>query len=143
MSKTRFALVVVLPLLALLPVADAQGPASSDSLRTVSGKVMTAHDDSLVIETEAGEERAFVMDANVTVPAEASPGRRVTVTYKDPGGARTYAVGVRLEEEALQPPREESDPLPRTASALPLLAILGVAALVGSVALRVVRSWAS
>lgn len=116
MPKIRLAPLAIVAPLALLPVAGAQSPEGpSAPLQTVSGQVMTAHDDTLVIATEAGEEKAFVLEANVKMPAEASPGRRVTVTYRSSEGPPARAVGVRLDEEDLRPPQDESEPRPRAA----------------------------
>ncbi len=133
MPKARTALLSTLLPLALQAVAFPQeGNPSQTPLQTVSGQVMVAHGDSLVIATETGEERAFVMDASVSVPAEASPGRRVVVTYRSPGGARAFAVGVRLDEDDM-PTAEQ---LPRAASHGPVVALLGLAALAGSALVR-------
>jgi hypothetical protein len=137
MSKVRLAPLVVVAPLALLPVASAQSPdGPAAPLQTISGQLMTAHDDTLVIATETGEEKAFVMEANVEIPTKASPGHRVTVTYRSSDGPPARAVGVRLDEEDLRPPQGDSEPLPRAASVLPLVALSGIVALSGSLALR-------
>jgi hypothetical protein len=137
MARIRLAPLVVVAPLALLPVASAQSPAGpSAPLQTLSGQVMTAHDDTLVIATETGEEKAFVMEANVEIPTEASPGHRVTVTYRSSEGPPARAVGVRVDEEGLRPPQDEDEQLPRAASVLPLVALSGIVALSGSLALR-------
>ena len=72
---------------------------SPSALQTLSGQVMVVQGDSLVIATESGEERSFVMDTNVSVPPEASPGRRVVVTYRSSEGARAIATRVRVVED--------------------------------------------
>ena len=132
MPLARVVLLSSLLSLGLSTAASFQDTLPSDSpVRTLSGRVVTAYADSLVIETEAGDEQAFVMDANVRVPAEATPGRRVSVTYRSPGGARAYAVGVRVIPDETPPPAR-----PRAASPLPLAAVLGLMALVGSALLR-------
>jgi hypothetical protein len=137
MPRARTALLSTLLPLTLLATATSQEPSESP-LQTVSGQVMAAHGDSLVIATEAGEERAFVMDANVRVPAETSPGRWITVTYRSPGGARAYAVGVRLDDENTPMPTLEQ--LPRAASGLPALVVLGLAALAGGALIHAVSA---
>lgn len=106
MSTTHLAFVAaVLVPFTLHPPAIAQTRDSDRApVQTISGQVMTAHDDTLVISTAAGEEKAFVLDTNVTVPKGTSPGHRVTVTYRSSEAGPPHAVGVKLEEEELQPP---------------------------------------
>jgi hypothetical protein len=123
----------VLPVV-LLATGHSEEPSSDSPLQTVSGQVMTAHDDTLVIATESGEERPFVMDANVRVPAEASPGRWVTVTFRSPGGARAYAVGVRLDDDDVEMPTLEQ--LPRTSSGQAVIGVLGLTALAAGALIR-------
>jgi hypothetical protein len=128
-ASTAFLSAVLIALAATAPAQDADpSPAAPE---TLSGQVMVVQGDSLFIATETGEERAFVMDTNVTVPAEASPGRRVIVTYRNPGGARAFATKVRLDDD--EPPLAQ---LPRAGGRGPLLALLGLAALAGSALVR-------
>jgi hypothetical protein len=76
------------------------------------------------------------LEANVTMSVEASPGHHVTVTSRSSEKPPARAVGVRLDEQDLRPPQDDGEPLPRAASVLPLVAVSGIVALSGSLALR-------
>jgi hypothetical protein len=60
----------------------------------------------------------------------------VTVTYRRSEKPPARAVGVRLDEEDLRPPQDESEPLASAASVLPVVAVSGIVAPSGSLALR-------
>jgi hypothetical protein len=95
---------------------------------TVSGTVVSATSTELVIDTDAGTRMSFALDPTSTTRFAVN--ERVTVAYHSETGG-TVRQAVRVDAE----PR-----LPATAGSLPLIALLGLLALGGAIAVRVARA---
>jgi len=153
--RTRFA--CLLGLLVLIPASKALGaqdpavPAPEPPMRTVSGTVVSSTSSSLVITTDVGIEQAFTADDQSTITRGLAPGVRVTVRYRALPGGRYYAARVTLGDPgttdeppagagtgATTPPEDVTPPrqLPATSSVLPLLVVIGLAALAWGLAFR-------
>jgi hypothetical protein len=121
--------------------------ANSSSDISVSGKVVSSTRTELVIETDAGQRMTFALDPAITPATTFTAGERVAVKYHSSGGGTVYqASGItvepatELEQPAGQVTTSDSDSLPETASALPLIVLLGLLAMFGALAVRMARS---
>jgi hypothetical protein len=128
------------------PVA-ATALANSSTEISVSGKVVSATDTELVIDTDAGKRMTFALDPTTTRATTFTAGERVTVNYHSASGGTVFqAATITVEPPAeFEPSVDEtatssSSRLPETASALPLIALLGLLATGGAVAVRIARS---
>lgn len=109
--------------------------AASDSEISVSGEVVSSTSTELVIDSDAGERMTFALDPETSEVASFTAGERVTVRYRTSSSGTVY----QAASIAVEPPAEVES-LPATASSLPLIGLLGLLALGGAAALRVVRS---
>lgn len=135
---------------------------TTDVNTTVTGKVVSTSGSTFVIETDAGNRMTF--DTNeMQLPSDASVGTRVQVAYV----ANPMGNGNRLTTVTVMPTRdtaiagsrypptgngndttntENSDMyaanrnLPKTASLMPLLGLLGVISLATGLVIRIIRS---
>lgn len=112
---------------------------ASASLQTVDGKVISTSASSMVVETDAGKRLTFNIDTATAQPASLAAGDRVTVRFSELAGAShadtvtlTAAPPSPATTPATTPPATEttaqSNPLPRTASRLPLILLVGTLA---------------
>src|SRR5436190_6375381 len=134
--------------------ATENAPAStaSASLQSIDGKVVSTSASSLVILTDAGTRETFNLDSATAEPAALAAGDRVTVRYSTLTGGGNHADAVTLaaaapptaiatttqtatRESAPTPaeplPTDATEPstnLPRTASPLPLMLLVGTLA---------------
>ena len=120
------------------------------SLKSADGKVISTSASSLVIETDGGDRLTFNLDAATAEPASLAAGDRVTVRYSQLAASGNHADSVTLAaappstamaqstmpsptpappaaETAAAAP-EPSSGLPRTASRLPLILLVGTLA---------------
>lgn len=130
----------------------AQGPgtalASASSEISVSGKVVSSSSTELVIDSDAGQRMTFALDPDTTTPTTFTAGERVAVRYHSSSGGTVHqaaSIAVEPPTEVRSRPNElrtssTSPRLPDTASGLPLIGLLGLLAVSGAVAVRVVRS---
>ncbi|HSM49885.1 MAG TPA: hypothetical protein VLA75_00635 [Thermoanaerobaculia bacterium] len=114
---------------------------------TVAGKVVSSTSSELVIASDAGQEMTFQLDPKAVPEASFRVGERVTVKYHSLSGGTVYqAATVVVEPPAQAAPRDyevttsDDPPLPQTASGLPLMALFGLLAAGGAIAVRVFRS---
>lgn len=135
--KIRYAVLATLVSLALAV------PALAQETQTVTGTVVSASDASLVIRTQGGEQRTFVVDTTTSLPQEdLEAGARVSVHFTETGDARFQATRVTTDDAARAAADDMSglgdpdDELPATASPIPLLALGGLIGLVGGAAIR-------
>jgi len=125
--------------------------AATTSEVSVSGKVVTSSNTELVMDSDAGQRMTFALDPKI-VPATFTVGQRVTVQYHTLSGGTAYqASTIALDPQAkvetqakVEPQVDEttapaSHKLPRTASNLPLIGLLGLLAVGGAVAVGVAR----
>ncbi len=165
--KSKTLLLTCVLMLAIAGVVAAQmpdttppAPATTTALATsnteisVSGTVVSWTSSELVIDKGAGQLMTFALDPKVLPATSFNAGERVTIRYHSLSGGTVYqvsnvAVDTQPRVAETQPKAEPrnyevttpADPqLPRTASGLPLLALLGLLAAGGAVAVRVVRS---
>jgi hypothetical protein len=132
--RRTFAALLVLAALSLAGAAIAQTPGET----SVSGVVVSSTSDALLIRLDDGSQRTFVTDFTTTLPAaRLVEGNRVTVRYSPLEGGRFQAVSV-ASTAADASPRA----LPDTASDTPLVALVGAAALAGTLALAALRRMA-
>jgi hypothetical protein len=129
--------------------SDMSQPAATASMLTIDGKVVTTSASSLVIETDAGKRLTFNIDSATAQPASLAAGDRVTVRYSAVSGtnhaenvALAAAAPITTAETAPPPapPADTSAPattattstrttaLPKTASPLPLVLLVGTLA---------------
>ena len=159
----KFALSNLLALtLALGVVALASRPAPADApLVTITGTVVSIVDEVLVLSTDRGN-LTFDLDKSTEMPANIAVGNRITVSYdsddkpEDKMDARKIVMAPAAtpvtpapvtpaptpttpapEPQTSAPMDEEpSDELPATAGPLPLVGLMGLAALAGGLLLR-------
>lgn len=129
-----------------VPVATTTLAADATDI-TVSGEVVSSTSTALVIDSDAGQEMTFELDPLVTPASSFRVGERVTVKYHSLSGGTVYrAANVVAETEHQVEPQKyevasaDLPSLPDTATGLPLLALLGLVAVGGAVAVHVVRS---
>ena len=126
--------------------AETTALANSASDISVSGEVVSSISTELVVDTDAGSRMTFALDPKATPASSFTAGQRVTVKYHSASGGTVY----QAASIAVEPPTEverpddvttsSSDRLPDTASALPLIALLGLLAAGSAVAIRIARS---
>ena len=159
----KFALSNLLALtLALGVVALASRPAPADApLVTVTGTVVSIVDEVLVVSTDRGN-LTFDLDKSTEMPANLAVGNRITVSYdsddkpEDKMDARKIVMAPAAtpvtpapvtpaptpttpapEPQTSTPVDDEpSGELPETAGPLPLVGLMGLAALAGGLLLR-------
>ena len=102
--KTRHVVGAALVSLALWVPAVAE---VQDAL-TITGTVVETDDASMVVQTDRGERKAFVIDTQTAMPSEGlRTGTRVSVRYKRLDDSRLQAIGVTILDSG-QPPRRSS-----------------------------------
>lgn len=87
---------------------------ASASLQSVDGKVVSTSASSLVIQTDAGNRLTFNLDSTTAEPASLAAGDRVSVRYSTPAGGGNHADAVTL---AAAPPSATADTSTRTTTA--------------------------
>lgn len=129
-----------------VPVATTTLAADATDV-TVSGNVVSSSTTALVIDSDAGQRMTFELDPEALPAASFRVGERVTVKYHSLSGGTVYRAAnivvepkAQIEPQGIDVASAGDPPLPVTASGLPLLALLGLGALGGVVAVRVVRS---
>lgn len=136
------------------PVPDATATlATSNSETSVSGTVVSSTSTELVINSDAGQRMTFVLDPKILPAASFTVGGRVTVQYHTSSSGNVYqsstvalAPQAKVETPAKVEPQANdattpvSPRLPKTASNLPLIGLLGLLAMGGAVVVRVARS---
>ncbi len=135
-------------ILTALSVLLASGLAlSTAAADTVTGTVQSVNATTLVIRTDSGQTRNIEISSGVNLPTGLKNGDRVTVDFSTSGAAMT-ANNVTLVANMNRTNSDQDDMnnrnnvsngngnLPRTASPLPLVALLGVLALSGGFLLR-------
>jgi hypothetical protein len=115
-------------------------------LLTENGTVVSSTATSLVIRTEGGQEKAFVVDAYSDIPPTLSVGARVTVESQALADGRyqltkvtTGATGTGSGMETTpmsDDPSTSAQELPGTASPLLLMGLAGLVAIGGGLGLR-------
>jgi hypothetical protein len=136
--------------------ADTQTQAHIDD-ETVTGVVVSSTIDQLVIRTDTGREMTFVVDSATTLPAGTlNPGSSITVDYRLDADNNYDAIIVRTGTTGLDrgayredqaDPAASADPatgaldadradLPATSSPMPLIGLLSLGALAGSLGAR-------
>ena len=139
------------------PTSEKPASTASASLQSMDGKVVSTSASALVILTDAGTRQTFNLDAATAEPASLAAGDRVTVRYSTLTGGGNHADAVTLaaapstapapstltttqtttttsasSAPAAEPlPADATAPstaLPRTASSLPLILLVGTLA---------------
>ena len=153
--KQKIAALLIATALAAVPAWAQTNPSST------SGVVVSSTTDSLVVRLDDGTQRTFAVDSTSTLPsARLSAGARVTVKYHALDAGRFHAARVELVPSTTDRPAVSSTPtdspmtseratdrpattdreaLPATASPMPLLALVGLAAMFTAAALSAVR----
>lgn len=129
MTSPKLLLAIALALLVAASAA-AQAP---ESVEVATGAVVSTSSDSLIVDTETGQQ-VFVLDPAALLPQPAMAGSVVTVKYRTDDLGNKVATEITVERTA-----EEMEALPQTASPLPLVALGGLLALAGALALRLAR----
>ena len=121
----------------------------------VSGKVISSTPSTLVIETDAGEQMTFLVDSGSDIPATMTPGDRVNIAYSTNDVGKYHATTVTMTSarstdrsvtytesdrnaDRSRTAMNDDDHLPRTASPLPLIALIGALSVGAGLGLRVV-----
>jgi len=115
--------------------AEAQNPAVDldvEGTMSVSGKVVNASPEEIILETEDGRE-VFLLDSEDLYPEPILDGSEATVWFVERAD-RLYAT--RLEVSGGDLGSEAEAVLPQTSGIQPLLALLGMAAVVGAATVR-------
>lgn len=140
---------------ATTPSADPMGTSpeksvGTASLQSVDGKVISSSASSLVVETDAGKRLTFDVDSASAQPASLAAGDRVTVRYRSTAGiqhaddvtlAAAAPIAATASTSSTSPPASATEStaaapsttadaagLPRTASPLPLILLVGTLA---------------
>jgi hypothetical protein len=127
-----------------VPATTALAQSSSDI--SVSGKVVSSTSTELVIDAEGGKRMTFALDPTTTPATTFKAGERVTVQYHSNSGGTVYQAASVAVEPAGVERREQpvtttkSETLPRTASSLPWIGLLGLLAVSGAAVVRMARS---
>jgi hypothetical protein len=131
---------------------------------TITGTVVSSSSTSLVIRTESGEQKTFVVDDTSTIPSGLAAGARVSVRYTSQEGGQMRVASVARETGARAETTREpgvmergtatgtaadrgtgagaeaeqgaGERLPETASPLPLVALAGALSAAAGLALR-------
>jgi hypothetical protein len=129
-------------------MAIAQGETS-----TISGAIVSMSGSSLVIRADDNSKMTFTLDENSLLPNKISPGDRVTVSYHILDGGIYHAADVTATptsttsaattpagtaQQGQQPATSADTGMPRTASPLPFVALMGVLSVGGAFFLRAV-----
>ena len=156
---------VVVSLFALTLVAGtalAAVPGTTDYLLAtqpmISGKVVSANDHKLVVDTDQGEQITLAVDSRTMVPVDLGAGMVARIEFKVTEDGRYIAKRVIPIRDGMSAGRElayanhgghamrmasmpgrSHDTLPQTASQQPLLALLGALALSAAGALALAR----
>lgn len=131
------------------PSGAAAQTAPTVSTSTISGTLVASTDSSLVVRSDAGVESTYTVDSSTVLPASLTPGDRVSVDYHMLDGGAYHASRVtNLAGSGSTAPAPASasgtDPsgssaeLPRTASPLPLFAVMGVLAIGAALGVRAI-----
>jgi hypothetical protein len=141
-------------------------PAGSSTSSFASGKVLSTSASELMIADDTGVQQKFVLDGSTALPATVNTGDRVDVEYMTEADGQLHAVKVENRSTeapagGTQPPASmntsgaakgtgvadsqagqgeavpPSNEMPRTASPLPLVALIGVLAIAAALTLRV------
>ena len=135
----------------MVPADDATtapGPESGSVVMiTETGTVVSSTATSLVIKTEGGQEKAFVVDAYSDIPATLDVGAMVTVESQALADGRYQVTKVTTGATGTVPdtgttgttatdPYNTAQELPGTASPLLLVGLAGLAAIGGGLGLR-------
>jgi hypothetical protein len=110
---------------------------------TVVGVVVSSGNTSLVIRTDTGTIKTFVIGTSTQMPTTpVTAGQRVTVRSRPLDSSRSLAVTVaigstNLPKDTAHPPSDlAAARLPATASSVPLEGLVGMTALAGALFLR-------
>ena len=125
-------------------LALAQGETS-----TISGKVVSSSGTSLVVRTDDNVQMTFTLDGSSVLPDRMVPGDRVTVSYHVLEGGAYHAANVSADtlRSATAPTGTTGDNgqasatganerMPKTASPLPILALIGALSIISALGLR-------
>jgi hypothetical protein len=115
---------------------SAAGSLMADENLYVSGTVVSSSTNLLVIRTETGNEMTFALDSESSFPANLAVGSRVDVRYHALSGGAYHAAEVRPVGTTAEPVHK---PLPRTASPLMLVGLLGLGSMSAAAGLRAFR----
>ena len=148
--------------LAILGVVLAQdgtydSTAPQPQASTMSGTLVSSTGSTLVIRTDTGVETTFVLDADSILPASMVPGDRVTIEYhiRQEGGYHashvtmnsagttapgTMSASVSAVDQGPGTTSDHDEMLPRTASPVPLVAMLSVLSITTAAGLRLLAS---
>ena len=151
MKRTTALLMVSAFTLALAFTAAAQydtpspsAAPTTDMTRSAMGTVVSVSESSLVIKTENGDQMIFTRDTGSTIPVMVSVGSSVRVDYETPEPGVFHVSNVIVnaggsdmtsQRDATTPSTTttETEALPKTASPLPFVGLLGLMSLGGAV----------
>ena len=99
---------------------------------TANGTIVSSSSTSVVVRLDDGTERTFTVDSNSSVPTGLAAGTRVSVRYaSETGGYRALSV-MTTGTTTPASTTDDANTLPSTASALPLIAVAGLVALMAA-----------
>lgn len=142
------ALLTVLSVAAVAQAYD-QDPAATQDMEktnTVMGTVVSISPASLVVKMAGGDQMIFIRDMSSRVPTTLSAGDAIRVDYETPEPGTFHATNVAIETAASNSAPvsqgatpNESTSMPKTASPLATVGLLGALALGGALAVRMIR----
>jgi len=121
---------------------------------SVSGTVVSSSSSSLVIKTDSGSRMTFQVDTSSNLPVGIAAGDRVSLDYESlaggkyhvsrvssesttmPSGSERYGKTETPSTETSGAAGEKPEKLPRTASPLPLIALIGSLSVGAAVGIR-------
>ena len=155
MRRVNVALLVLLGILVVAgygtlraqsdPYESSQGSTGAATVTTISGTLVSQGPGALIVKTDDGMEMTFTLDPGVVLPEGLQQGSLLTLDYQSLEGGTYQATHVALvsstgptptaTEDGLQTGSEQT--LPRTASPLPLIVLIGTLLLGAATGLRV------
>lgn len=141
---TKSALICALGILAIVAVGSV---AAQSQDKYASGTVVSSSSTTLVVKTEAGDQMTFKLDSQSAVPTQLKADDKIDVRYQimDDGTfqvAEVRTVGSQPESTGTTgqtgAPAQESGskPLPRTASPVVLIGVIGLGSLGAAAGLK-------
>lgn len=157
MNRSRLACIVMIAALCVLPPGGAaaqtgeyDAASSGPAATSISGSVVSIDASMVLIRTDDGAERSFTLQPDVTLPRGLMTGERVTLDYVIRDDGTYLATRVSLAGSGTPPitggtptsvPADgtqtgSNDTMPRTASPLPLMLLIGTLSLGAGAGLR-------
>lgn len=125
---------------------DPGSTGDSGSPVSITGTIVSATGDKLVIDADSGTRMTFTVDSSSSLPGSLIAGNVVTVDYNTLEGGKNHVSKVILVSSGAPggaSTEAQDDQLPSTASFLPLVALIGAITLGGALGVRAYMRFAA